>query len=97
VSATKLRSAFTSFDKSKNAGLLLIEEAKILADRKHASLDRKDRRANALTTMKLQLSDTLRAFNTLKGVPEVFRRFLSQWPGYLAYLMVRIMYIMLNC
>jgi hypothetical protein len=114
-SATKLRSTFTAFDKSKNTGLLLIDEAQILADRKHASLEmalralldtRKDRlkviftgssedrlrimfgaedkafynwarveplpllgeefvreltrRANALTTMKLQLADTLR-------------------------------------
>jgi hypothetical protein len=39
------------------------------------------RRANALTTMKLQLADTLRAFNALKGVPEFFRRFLSQYLG----------------
>jgi hypothetical protein len=136
VSATKLRSAFTAFDKSKNTGLLLIDEAQILADKKHASLEmalralldtRKDRlkviftgssedrlrmmfgaedkafynwarveplpllgeefvreltrRANALTTMKLQLADTLRAFDTLKGVPELFRRFLSQYLG----------------
>jgi hypothetical protein len=135
-SATKLRSAFTAFDKSKNTGLLLIDEAQILADRKHASLEmalralldtRKDRlkviftgssedrlrimfgaedkafynwarveplpllgeefvreltrRANALTTMKLQLADTLRAFEALKGVPELFRRFLSQYLG----------------
>src|SRR3984957_5577509 len=135
-SATKLRSAFTAFDKSKNTGLLLIDETQILADRKHASLEmalralldtRKDRlkviftgssedrlgimfgaedkafynwarveplpllgeefvreltrRANALTTMKLQLADTLRAFEALKGVPELFRRFLSQYLG----------------
>jgi len=136
VSATKLRSAFTVFDKSKNTGLLLIDEAQILADKEHASLEmalralldtRKDRlkviftgssedrlrmmfgtedkafynwarveplpllgeefvreltkRANALTTMKLQLTDTLRAFDILKRVPELFRRFLSQYLG----------------
>src|ERR1700722_10587605 len=136
MSATKLRSAFTAFDRSKNTGLLLIDEAQILADRKHASLEmalrafldtRKDRlkviftgssedrlrkmfgaedkafynwarveplpllgeefvrelirRANALTTIKLQLEDTMRAFDTLKGVPELFRRFLSQYLG----------------
>jgi hypothetical protein len=136
VSATKLRSAFTAFDKSKNTGLLLIDEAQILADKKHASLEmalralldtRKDRlkviftgssedrlrmmfgtedkafynwarveplpllgeefvreltrRANALTTIKLQLTDTLRAFDILKKVPELFRRFLSQYLG----------------
>src|SRR5258708_17059448 len=39
VSATKLRSAFTAFDKSKNTGLLLIDEAQILADKEHASLE----------------------------------------------------------
>ncbi|MGA8056453.1 MAG: hypothetical protein WCA12_21770, partial [Burkholderiales bacterium] len=37
------------------------------------------RRANALTTVKLTLEDTLRAFNALKRVPELFRRFLSQY------------------
>jgi hypothetical protein len=31
--------------------------------------------------MKLQLADTSRAFKTLKGVPELFRRFLSQYLG----------------
>ena len=136
VIASKLRSAFTTFDKSKNTGLLLIDEAQILADKKHSSLEmalralldtRKDRlkviftgssedrlrtmfgaedkafynwarveplpllgeefvreltrRANALTTIKLQLADTLRAFDALKGVPELFRRFLSQYLG----------------
>jgi hypothetical protein len=136
MSATRLRSAFTAFDRSKNTGLLLIDEAQILADRKHASLEmalrafldtRKDRlkvvftgssedrlrkmfgaedkafynwarveplpllgeefvreltrRANALTTIKLQLEDTMRAFETLRGVPELFRRFLSQYLG----------------
>jgi hypothetical protein len=136
ISATKLRSAFTAFDGSNNTGLLLIDEAQILADRKHASLEmalrafldtRKDRlkvvftgssedrlrkmfgaedkafynwarveplpllgeefvreltrRANALTTIKLQLEDTMRAFETLRGVPELFRRFLSQYLG----------------
>ena len=39
------------------------------------------RRANALTTIKLELEDTMRAFDTLKGVPELFRRFLSQYLG----------------
>ncbi len=34
INATKLRSAFTAFDKSKNTGLLLINEAQILADRR---------------------------------------------------------------
>jgi hypothetical protein len=37
------------------------------------------RRANALGTMKLKLEDTLRAFDSLKRVPELFRRFLSQY------------------
>jgi hypothetical protein len=39
------------------------------------------RRANTLTTMKLKLEDTLRAFESLKRVPELFRRFLSQYLG----------------
>jgi hypothetical protein len=136
ASATKLRSAFSVFDKSKNIGLLLIDEAQILADKKHGSVEkalralldtRKDRlkviftgssedrlrtmfgaedkafynwarveplpllgdefvrdltrRANTLTTMKLQLDDTSRAFDALKKVPELFRRFLSQYLG----------------
>jgi hypothetical protein len=37
------------------------------------------RRANTLGTMKLKLEDTLRAFDSLKRVPELFRRFLSQY------------------
>src|SRR5260370_1680173 len=136
VSGSKMGYEFTAFDKSKNTGLLLIDEAQILADKEHASLEmplralldtRKDRlkaiftgssedrlrmmfgtedkafynwarveplpllgeafvreltrRANALTTMKLQLTDTLRAFDSLKRVPELFRRFLSQYLG----------------
>jgi hypothetical protein len=130
----KLRSAFAAFDRSKNTGLLLIDEAQVLANRQHLSLEkalraqldtRKDRmkvvftgssedrlrtmfgaedkafynwarveplpllgeefvreltrRANALATMKLKLEDTLRAFDALKCVPELFRRFLSQY------------------
>jgi hypothetical protein len=130
----KLRSAFAAFDRSKNRGLLLIDEAQVLADKKHRSLEkalramldtRKDhlkviftgssedrlrtmfgaedkafynwarveplpllgeefvreltRRANTLATMKLQPQDTLRAFDSLKRVPELFRRFLSQY------------------
>jgi hypothetical protein len=129
-----LRTAFAAFDKSRNKGLLLIDEAQVLADRQHRSLEkalralldtRKERlkviftgssedrlrtmfglenkafynwarveplpllgeefvreltrRANALTTLKLQLEDTLRAFDALKQVPELFRRFLSQY------------------
>jgi len=136
ASATKLRSSFSVFDKSKNTGLLLIDAAQILADKKHGSLEkalralldtRKDRlkviftgssedrlrtmfgaedkafynwarveplpllgdefvreltrRANTLTTMKLHLDDTSRAFDTLNRVPELFRRFLSQYLG----------------
>jgi hypothetical protein len=131
-----LRSAFAAFDKSENKGLLLIDEAQVLADRCHRSLEkalralldtRKDRlkviftgssedrlrtmfgaedkafynwakvetlpllgeefvreltqRANTLTTMKLEIKDTLRAFDSLKRVPELFRRFLSQYLG----------------
>jgi hypothetical protein len=134
--AGRLRSAFTAFDKSGNKGLLLIDEAQVLADRSHRALEkalralldtRKDRlhviftgssedrlramfaaedkafynwarveplpllgeefvreltrRANALTTMKLDVSDTLKAFEALKRVPELFRRFLSQYLG----------------
>lgn len=130
----KLRSAFSAFDRSKNKGLLLIDEAQVLADKKHNSLERalralldtrkdqlkviftgssEDRlrtmfgaedkpfynwarveplpllgeefvdeltqRANALATMKLEVDETLRAFETLKRVPELFRRFLSQY------------------
>jgi hypothetical protein len=37
------------------------------------------RRANILTTVKLKLEDALRAFDSLKSVPELFRRFLSQY------------------
>jgi len=37
------------------------------------------RRANSLTTLKLKLEDTMKAFETLKRVPELFRRFLSQY------------------
>lgn len=131
---TALRAAFATFDRSKNRGLLLIDEAQLLADKRHQSLERalralldtrKDRlkviftgssedrlrtmfgaehkafynwarveplpllgeefvreltrRANALATLKLQLEDTMRAFETLKRVPELFRRFLSQY------------------
>ena len=36
----KLRSAFAAFDRSKNRGLLLIDEAQVLADRKHRSLEK---------------------------------------------------------
>jgi hypothetical protein len=134
--AGALRSAFTAFDRSRNKGLLLIDEAQVLADKRHRSLEkalralldtRKDRlkviftgssedrlrtmfsaedkafynwarveplpllgeefvreltrRANALTTMKLKLHDTLRAFDSLRRVPELFRRFLSQYLG----------------
>ena len=130
----RLRSALTAFDRSRNKGLLLIDEAQVLADRHHESLEkalralldtRKDRlkviftgssedrlrtmfgaedkafynwarveplpllgeefvreltrRANALATMKLKLEDTLRAFDSLGRVPELFRRFLSQY------------------
>jgi hypothetical protein len=129
-----LRTAFAGFDKSKNKGLLLIDEAQVLADKGHRSLERalralldtrKDhlkviftgssedrlrtmfgaedkafynwarveplpllgaefvreltRRANMLTTMKLTAKDTSRAFEAFKGVPELFRRFLSQY------------------
>jgi hypothetical protein len=132
----KLRAAFTAFDRSKNTGLLLIDETQVLADKRHTALEkalralldtRKDRlkvtftgssedrlrtmfgaedkafynwarveplpllgdefvreltrRANTLTTMKLKLEDTLRAFDALKRVPELFRRFLSQYLG----------------
>jgi hypothetical protein len=131
-----LRSAFASFDKSGNKGLLLIDEAQVLADKSHRSLEkalralldtRKDRlqviftgssedrlrtmfatedkpfynwarveplpllgdefvreltrRANVLTTMKLDVKDALRAFEALKRVPELFRRFLAQYLG----------------
>jgi hypothetical protein len=131
-----LRAAFTAFDRSKNTSLLLIDEAQVLADKRHTALEkalralldtRKDRlkvmftgssedrlrtmfgaedkafynwarveplpllgtefvreltrRANTLTTLKLKLEDTLRAFDALKGVPELFRRFLSQYLG----------------
>jgi len=38
--ASKLRSSFTAFDKSKNRGLLLIDEAQVLADKKHRSLEK---------------------------------------------------------
>src|ERR1700674_1625066 len=31
----KLRAAFTAFDRSKNTGLLLIDEAQLLADKRH--------------------------------------------------------------
>jgi hypothetical protein len=134
--AGQLRSAFRAFDKSRNKGLLLIDEAQVLADKSHRSLEkalralldtRKDRlhviftgssedrlrtmfaaedkafynwarveplpllgeefvreltrRANTLTTMKLELTDTLRAFEALKRVPELFRRFLAQYLG----------------
>lgn len=134
--AGKLRSAFAAFDKSGNRGLLLIDEAQVLADKRHRSLERalraqldtrKDRlqviftgssedklrtmfaaedkafynwarveplpllgedfvheltrRANAFTTMKLTLEDTLTAFESLGRVPELFRRFLSQYLG----------------
>jgi hypothetical protein len=130
----RLRSALVSFDKSRNPGLLLIDEAQVLADKRYRTLERamralldtrKDRlkviftgssedrlrtmfgdegkafynwarveplpllgedfvreltrRANALGTMKLKLDDTLRAFDALKRVPELFRRFLSQY------------------
>jgi hypothetical protein len=136
LNAGRLRSAFTAFDKSGNKGLLLIDEAQVLADRSHRALEkalralldtRKDRlhviftgssedrlrtmfaaedkafynwarveplpllgeefvreltrRANALTTMKLDVSDALKAFEALKRVPELFRRFLSQYLG----------------
>jgi hypothetical protein len=37
------------------------------------------RRANALTTMKLKVEDSERAFEALKRVPELFWRFLSQY------------------
>jgi hypothetical protein len=132
LNAGRLRSAFTAFDKSGNKGLLLIDEAQVLADRSHRALEkalralldtRKDRlhviftgssedrlrtmfaaedkafynwarveplpllgeefvreltrRANALTTMKLDVSDALKAFEALKRVPELFRRFLA--------------------
>lgn len=131
---TKLRSALAAFDRSKNRGLLLIDEAQVLADRRHRSLEkalramldtRKDhlkviftgssedrlrtmfgaedkafynwarveplpllgeefvreltRRANTLATMKIKLQDSIRAFDSLKRVPELFRRFLSQY------------------
>lgn len=130
----RLRGAFTAFDRSRNRGLLLIDEAQILADRPHHALERalraqldtrKDRlkviftgssedrlrtmfgaenkafynwarveplpllgaafvreltrRTNALTTMKLRVEDSERAFEALKRVPELFRRFLSQY------------------
>lgn len=132
--AGQLRAAFRAFDKSQNKGLLLIDEAQVLAAKNHRFLEkalralldtRKDRlhviftgssedrlramfavedkafynwarveplpllgeefvreltrRANALTTMKLELADTLRAFDALKRVPELFRRFLAQY------------------
>ena len=130
----RLRGAFAAFDRSRNRGLLLIDEAQILADRPNHALERalraqldtrKDRmkviftgssedrlrsmfgaehkafynwarveplpllgaafvreltrRANALTTMKLKLEDSERAFEALQRVPELFRRFLSQY------------------
>jgi len=130
----RLRGAFNAFDRSRNRGLLLVDEAQVLADRGHLALEkalralldtRKDRlkvlftgssedrlrtmfgaenkafynwarvepmpllgaefvheltlRANALTTMPLKLEDSQRAFDALKGVPELFRRFLSQY------------------
>jgi hypothetical protein len=130
----RLRQVFAAFDGSKNRGLLLIDEAQVLADKKHETLEkalralldtRKDRmkviftgssedrlrtmfgaerkafynwarveplpllgdefvreltaRANRLTTMKLEVADTLRAFDALKRVPELFRRFLSHY------------------
>jgi hypothetical protein len=129
-----LRSAFAGFDRSRNKGLLLVDEAQVLADKRYRSLERalraaldtrKDqlkviftgssedrlrtmfgaedkafynwarveplpllgaefvreltRRANVLTTMKLSQKDTSRAFEAFKGVPELFRRFLSQY------------------
>lgn len=130
----RLRGAFASFDRSRNRGLLLIDEAQVLADKRHRALERalraqldvrKDRlkviftgssedrlrtmfgaedkpfynwarveplpllgaafvreltrRANALTTIKLKFEDGERAFDALQRVPELFRRFLSQY------------------
>jgi hypothetical protein len=130
----RLRAAFVSFDRSRNKGLLLIDEAQVLADKRHQALEkalralldtRKERlkviftgssedrlrnmfgaenkafynwarveplpllgepfvqemtrRANVLATMKLKPDDSLRAFDALKRVPELFRRFLSQY------------------
>jgi len=129
-----LRQAFKAFDEGGNRGLLLMDEAQVLADTRHepvekalrALLDtRKDRikvvftgssedrlrrmfgverkafynwahvepmpllgeefaleltrRANSLTTMPLGEDQGLRAFDTLHRVPELFRRFLSQY------------------
>ena len=130
----RLRGAFAAFDRSRSRGLLLIDEAQILADRPNHALERAlraqldtrkermkviftgssedrlrsmfgsehkafynwarveplpllgaafvrelTRRANALTTMKLKLEDSERAFEALQRVPELFRRFLSQY------------------
>jgi hypothetical protein len=129
-----LRRAFAGFDRSRNKGLLLVDEAQVLADKAHRSLERAlraaldtrkeqlkviftgssedrlrtmfgaedkafynwarveplpllgaefvrelTRRANVLTTVKLSAKDTSRAFEAFKGVPELFRRFLSQY------------------
>lgn len=130
----KLRAAFKAFDDSRNKGLLLIDEAQVLAEKPHKSLERalralldtrKDRlqviftgssedrlrsmfaaedkafynwarveplpllgedfvreltrRGNTLTTMPLKVEDSLRAFEALRRVPELFRRFISQY------------------
>ena len=125
---------FADFVKGRRRGVLLIDEAQVLADKQHSALERalraaldtrKDRikvlftgssedrlrtmfgserkpfynwarveplpllgdafvrdlttRANTLTTAKLKVKDSLRAFDALHRVPELFRRFLSQY------------------
>lgn len=129
-----LRQAFKAFDEVGNRGLLLMDEAQVLADARHESVEkalralldtRKDRikvvftgssedrlrrmfgverkafynwahvqpmpllgeefaleltsRANSLTTMPLVEGQSLRVFDALHRVPELFRRFLAQY------------------
>jgi hypothetical protein len=129
-----LQHAFKAFDEGGNRGLLLMDEAQVLADARHESIEkalralldtRKERikvvftgssedrlrrmfgverkafynwaylepmpllgeefvleltrRANSLTTMPLTDAQTLRAFDALHRVPELFRRFLAQY------------------
>jgi hypothetical protein len=38
--AARLRSAFSAFDRSRNRGLLLVDEAQVLADRRHLALEK---------------------------------------------------------
>jgi len=73
--ASRLRSAFTAFDESGNKGLVLIDEAQVLADKSHRSLEK------ALRALLDTRKDRLQVIFDLVGAINILRQRVSNQFG----------------